>query len=411
MPINHRKVSTKPDGPDTTLIRPSDWNDSIIVSGGTTGQILTRDTAQADGWVWSAAPGLPASVASLDIGNLDVTQTLELSGVLTPPQIAANQNNYAPTGLATATVLRLSTDASRSLTGLQAGGSGRTLYLHNIGANDLVLVNDSASSTAGNRFAVGSDLTITTNRVAVLQYDLLSARWRAVSGAGGGGGAGAPGGPTASVQFNDGGVLNGETTFNYDKTLDKVTLANLNITGTLETTGVGAGFSEYTVASMAVGQANTVRIGAQLGNVIAISANGGPITSLACLAGDLTGTQPLPVVHRLSTTMALTGIISPPQITADQHDYNPFNLAGASTLRLTSDAARNITGLAGGSQGRILILHNIGLFNLVLTNQDPLSAFVNRFRFNANITVASFQSCILQYDATSQWWRCVGSPA
>ena len=239
MPINHRKVSTKPDGPDTTLIRPSDWNDSIIVSGGTNGQILARDSAQADGWQWANAPGLPASVASLDIGNLDVTQTLELSGVLTPPQITSNQNNYSPTGLPTSTVLRLSTSASLSLTGLQAGGSGRTLYLHNIGASDLVLVNDSASSTAGNRFAVGSDLTITPNRVAVLQYDLLSARWRAVSGAGGGGGAGAPGGPTAAVQFNDAGVLNGEATFSYDKALDKVTLANLNITGTLRDDGRG----------------------------------------------------------------------------------------------------------------------------------------------------------------------------
>ena len=174
---------------------------------------------------------------------------------------------------------------------------------------------------------------------------------------------------------------------------------------------MGAGFSEYTVASMAVGQANTVRIGAQLGNVIAISANGGPITSLACLAGDLAGTQPLPVVHRLSTTMALTGIISPAQITADQHDYNPANLPVASTLRLVSDAPRSITGLAGGAQGRILILHNIGLFTITMTNQDALSILGNRFRFNANIPILSFQSAIVQYDATSSVWRCVGSPA
>jgi hypothetical protein len=411
MPINHRKVSAKPDGPDTTLIRPSDWNDSIIVSGGTNGQVLTRDSAQTDGWQWVAAPGLPASVASLDIGNLDVTQTLELSGVLTPPQITANQNNYAPTGLPTSTVLRLSTSAALSLTGLQAGGSGRTLYLHNIGANDLVLVNDSASSTAANRFALGSDLTITTNRVAVLQYDLLSARWRAVSGSGGGGGAGAPGGPTAAVQFNDGGVLNGEAALTYDKLNDNVIASNVRVTGTLEVTGAGGGFTEYTTASMALSVANSVRVGAQLGNVLAISANGGPITSLVCLAGDLTGTQPLPVVHRLSTTAALTGIVTAAQLTADQHDYNPPNLPAASTLRLSSDAARSITGLAGGFNGRLMILHNVGLNNIVLSNQDALSLFQNRFRFAASMTLAGFQSIMLQYDATSQWWRAVGAPA
>ena len=112
-----------------------------------------------------------------------------------------------------------------------------------------------------------------------------------------------------------------------------------------------------------------------------------------------------------ATTMVLAGIISPAQIQADQHDYNPANLATASTLRLSSDTTRNITGIVGGANGRMLILHNIGGFSIVLTNQDALSAFQNRFRFSANLTLASFQSLMIQYDATSQWWRAVGSPA
>src|SRR4249919_1187083 len=50
---------------------------------------------------------------------------------------------------------------------------------------------------------------------------------------------------------------------------------------------------------------------------------------------------------------ALPGDISPSQITSNQNDYNPASLSTASTLRLNSDASRDITGLQGGADGRI----------------------------------------------------------
>jgi len=55
----------------------------------------------------------------------------------TPAQITGDQNNYATGGY---DVLRLDTDASRTVTGLADGVNGRRLTLANIGSNNLVLL-------------------------------------------------------------------------------------------------------------------------------------------------------------------------------------------------------------------------------------------------------------------------------
>ncbi len=63
---------------------------------------------------------------------------------------------------------------------------------------------------------------------------------------------------------------------------------------------------------------------------------------------DDAGNTETNVVTNASQSFALTGDISPSQITSNQNDYNPTGLSGASTLRLSTDASRNITGLQGG---------------------------------------------------------------
>jgi hypothetical protein len=113
--------------------------------------------------------------------------TMPTSAVLTPSQILANQNDYRPRFLETAIVLRLATDASRTLTGLHrslASGldANRWLLIVNVGGFDLVLAHSSASSQARNRFACpGSvDFTLNTSDSVWLWYDLASANWRVI---------------------------------------------------------------------------------------------------------------------------------------------------------------------------------------------------------------------------------------
>jgi len=103
------------------------------------------------------------------------------TATLTPSQITANTDDYAPTGHLTARRFRLSTDASHNLTGLQGGTDGRDIVIANVGSFDLVLVHD-ATSTAASRFLLpnGSNLTLNPNDSASLWYDGTSSRWRAI---------------------------------------------------------------------------------------------------------------------------------------------------------------------------------------------------------------------------------------
>jgi hypothetical protein len=64
--IKHRHQSTLPAG--TSDIDVPEWNDSEVIAGGTTGQYLTRDTAQTDGWGWA---DLPANLATTPLPIAD----------------------------------------------------------------------------------------------------------------------------------------------------------------------------------------------------------------------------------------------------------------------------------------------------------------------------------------------------
>lgn len=111
--------------------------------------------------------------------------------------------------------------------------------------------------------------------------------------------------------------------------------------------------------------------------------------------------------------VAWDSILSPAQITSDQNDYNPtgFNNggspAGASILRLNSDASRNVTGLVGGVSGRLLIISNVGSNAIVLKDEDAGSTAANRFAFASDFTLNADQSLTLWYDATSSRWRSI----
>lgn len=121
-------------------------------------------------------------------------------GQLVAATITANQNNYTPVdengkavSMSTLIVVRLNTDASRTLTGLAAPSPQRrhAVLLLNVGGFSLVLAHDSGSSSAINRFTCpGSvDLTVRTNGGVWVYYDipasassesLPSGRWRVI---------------------------------------------------------------------------------------------------------------------------------------------------------------------------------------------------------------------------------------
>ena len=113
----------------------------------------------------------------------------------------------------------------------------------------------------------------------------------------------------------------------------------------------------------------------------------------------------------LPNPFALTADITPATLTAHQNDYNPTGLATADVLRISSDADRNISGLQGGADGRILVLVNVGAFNILLNNEETSSSAANRFSMGGHVALGPKHAIILQYDATASRWRAIGTNA
>lgn len=102
-------------------------------------------------------------------GNLNL-QRLAVS-------IGASQNDYNPAGLSETGFLAVTATAGAlSITGLQGGVEGRVMIIANVGTNDITLANESASSTAANRFAAGQTLFV--REWVWLVY--LGSRWRTI---------------------------------------------------------------------------------------------------------------------------------------------------------------------------------------------------------------------------------------
>lgn len=237
-------------------------------------------------------------------GPNDIPQNIALSGVLSPAQITANQNDYAPTGHGTVASLRLSTDASRTISGLAGGASGRVVTVENVGSNPIILSDADANSTAANRFSFGQNLTLAAKNGAVLKYDATESRWKLLA---------------VSLSFGALALLN------------RITNIDQNLT--------------------------------------------------------------------------LTGRISPTQISANTNDWAPTGFSTCSVIRVSTDASRNLTGLAGGADGRLILLLNVGSNNLVLKNEDSNSTAANRFSAGGDRTLAGGDGAILWYDSTSSRWR------
>lgn len=203
--------------------------------------LVTDETGTGGSLVFATAP----VISDPDFtGLVDAQQTFALTGDISPAQITANQNDYAPTGLSTASVLRLNTDASRNITGLTGGSDGRVILIHNIGTADIVLTDEDAASTAANRFALAANVTLAGDQSAMIQYDATTSRWRMIGGTGSGGGGGS-GDVTAASNFGtDNRVIRSDGTLkgvqSSDISIDDTTFAmypSTNDVGTLGKSG------------------------------------------------------------------------------------------------------------------------------------------------------------------------------
>lgn len=101
-----------------------------------------------------------------------------LSDVLSPTSLASNTDDY--TGLNGSNFGRLSASPGVNLTGIANGRPGRILPFFNVGNSNITL-KDNATSTAGNRFQMATDVNLKTDDGALFIYDSVSLRHRLLS--------------------------------------------------------------------------------------------------------------------------------------------------------------------------------------------------------------------------------------
>ncbi len=139
-------------------------------------------SGQQIGWSSSANPAGTAADTALARAAarvIGITDGGTLRSVpLTPAQISANQNDYAP---GVARYYRLSSDAARTVTGLSVSQvDGQECEAWNVGSFGLTLAHQSGSSAAANRFITddGRDTILEPSERAELRYDSTVSRWR-----------------------------------------------------------------------------------------------------------------------------------------------------------------------------------------------------------------------------------------
>lgn len=111
--------------------------------------------------------------------------------------------------------------------------------------------------------------------------------------------------------------------------------------------------------------------------------------------------------HQIGGSDAVTNVVnSPSQISSNQNDYT---LPSADVVRLTSDAARTITGFVAGTAGRVVVLVNVGSFAITLSHQSTSSTAANRVivPWSADYILDPAYAAVLVYDGTTSRWRIV----
>lgn len=98
--------------------------------------------------------------------------------VNSPTALSADQNNYALP--VTADIYRFTSSTPVTISGIAAGYDGQSEILINVGSSTITLANNSANSSAGNRFATswGGNLVLNSGNMARIVYDSTSAVWR-----------------------------------------------------------------------------------------------------------------------------------------------------------------------------------------------------------------------------------------
>src|SRR5690348_139361 len=207
LPSTTQAQSTTPNlGLKLPESEPGTWgediNSNFTILDSAVGSGCTTDTTCAAGSMFSAINGGVPTCTPISV----IAANFALTADVSPAQITSNQDNYAGCSVTNNAVCRITTDASRNITGFTGGTDGSFIFLYNVGSFNAVLKNLTGSS-ASNQLTINADITVGPNQGIILQYDATSSKWRAASGiSGGGGGQAADNDLTALAGFSSTGI-------------------------------------------------------------------------------------------------------------------------------------------------------------------------------------------------------------
>lgn len=175
-----------------TSITANTGGGNVIIGGGTTASEVQLLEPSASGSNYTALKAqAQAANVTYTLPAANVTGELRNDGsgglswgpsVITPSQITSTQNDYAPTGWATAQLVRLSSDADfDKITGFSAGVSGEVKTLTNIGSYCLYLAPEHTGSSAANRISYQEEVILWPGSSCQIFYDGTSSRWRVLA--------------------------------------------------------------------------------------------------------------------------------------------------------------------------------------------------------------------------------------
>lgn len=111
------------------------------------------------------------------------------------------------------------------------------------------------------------------------------------------------------------------------------------------------------------------------------------------------------LVSGVPSTFNLTGVTTPAILSGNTNNWAP-SIGAVSRVNASSSNDVEVTGLAGGVDGKVIVLTNIGANNITLMTESGSSTAANRFAQNGDFVLVPGASVMLIYvSALSRWSR------